>query len=105
MDRPLATPCFSFTLKTLLFVTVVLLFSACASVPVQEMSDARQAIQAARSVGVDENSQANLVQAKKLLKKAEQALHTGEYKEARVNAVAARQEAIQAQQFANLVHF
>ena len=105
MDRPLATPCFSFTLKTLLFVTVVLFFSACASVPVQEMSDARQAIQVARSVGVDENSQANLVQAKKLLKKAEQALHTGEYKEARVNAVAARQEAIQAQQFANLVHF
>jgi len=105
MDRPLPTPRFTRTLKTLLYVAVILIVNACASVPIQEMSDARQAIQAARSVGVDENSQANLVQAKKLLKKAEQALHTGEYKEARVNAVAARQEAIQAQQFANLVHF
>ncbi|WP_455212233.1 DUF4398 domain-containing protein [Kaarinaea lacus] len=79
--------------------------AACATAPVQEMSDARQAIQAAKSVGVDENSQSNLVQAQKLLKKAEHALHTGEYKQARVNALAAKEEAIQAQQFANLTKY
>lgn len=94
----------TFVLK--LFVVVILLaLSACATAPIQEMSDARQAIQAAKSIGVDENSQSNLVQAKKFLKKAEKALHVGEFKEARVNALAAKQEAIQAQQFANLTKF
>ena len=91
--------------KWLLCITFVFALTACASAPVQEMSDARQAIQAAKSVGVDENSQSNLLEAKKLLKKAEQALHTGEYKQARVNALAAKEEAIQAQQYANLTKF
>ena len=91
--------------KLLICPVVVFVFMACSSAPVQEMSDARQAIQAAKSVGADENSQSNLVQAKKFLKKAEQALHIGEYKKARVNALAAKQEAIQAQQFATLTNF
>jgi hypothetical protein len=91
--------------KTLLCVVFTLIVTACASAPVQEMSDARQAIQVAKAVGVDENSQSNLVQAKKFLKKAEKALHIGEYKKARVNALAAKEEALQAQQFANLTRF
>jgi hypothetical protein len=45
------------------------------------------------------------VEAKKLLKKAEHALHSGEYKQARVNALAAKEEAMQAQQYANLMKF
>ncbi|MGD8941061.1 MAG: DUF4398 domain-containing protein [Gammaproteobacteria bacterium] len=83
----------------------MLTITACATAPVQEMSDARQAIQAAKSVGADEFSQSNLVEAKKLLKKAEHALHSGEYKQARVNALAAKEEAMQAQQYANLMKF
>ncbi len=88
-----------------LCIVFVLTITACSTAPVQEMSDARQAIQAAKSVGIDEFSQSNLVQAKKLLQKAEHALHTGEYKQARVNALAAKEEAIQAQQFATLTRF
>jgi Tfp pilus assembly protein PilF len=92
-------------LGIILSMVFMLTITACATAPVQEMSDARQAIQAAKSVGVDEFSQSNLMQAKKLLKKAEHALHTGEYKQARVNALAAKEEAIQAQQYANLTKF
>jgi hypothetical protein len=91
--------------KVLIGVVFMFGINACATAPVQEMSDARQAIQSAKSVGVDEHTQSNLVQAKKLLKKAEHALHSGEYKEARVNAVAARQEALQAQQYATLTKY
>jgi len=91
--------------KVLLSIVFVLGINACATAPVQEMSDARQAIQVAKSVGVDEHTQSNLVQAKKLLKRAEHALHSGEYKEARVNALAAKQEALQAQQYATLTKY
>ena len=86
-------------------IALIFVFTACATAPVQEMSDARQAIQAAKSVGADENTQSNLVQAKKFLEKAEHALHVGEYKVARVNALAAKEEALQAQQFATLTNF
>lgn len=89
----------------LLCIAITLTFTACAAAPVQEMSDARQAIQVAKSAGVDEFSQTNLIQAQKLLRKAERALYIGEYKKARVNALAARKEALQAQQFANLTQF
>jgi hypothetical protein len=91
--------------KWLLSIAFMIFFAACSTAPVQEMSDARQAIQAAKSVGVDENSQSNLMQAKQLLEKAERALHIGEYKEARTNALAAKEEAFQAQQFATLTRF
>ena len=70
---------------------------ACATAPVQEMSDARQAIQAAQ-LAVNEASQDNLAKARQLLFKAEEALEDGEYGEARVNAVAAKEQALQAQQ-------
>ena len=91
--------------KLLLSVVLVLSFSGCATAPVQEMSNARQAIQVAKAVGADEHSQSNLMQAKKLLKKAERALQIGEYKEARMSALAAKEEALQAQQFATVTQF
>ncbi len=74
----------------------VLLFS-CVSAPVQEMSDARQAIQAAKEAGADNSNDANLQKAQTLLEKAEQALENGEYKKARSTAIEARNEALQAQ--------
>ena len=78
--------------KLLLSVVLVLSFSGCATAPVQEMSDARQAIQVAKAVGADEPSQSNLLQ-------------IGEYKEARMSALAAKEEALQAQQFATVTQF
>lgn len=97
MDKQISHP-----LRNVLVVILLLILGGCAAAPVQEMSDARQAIQAAKSVGVDENTQSNLVKAQQYLHKAEQALEVGEYSEARHNAIAARQQAMEAQQFANL---
>jgi hypothetical protein len=91
--------------KVLLGVVFLLSMNACATAPVQEMSDARQAIQVAKSVGADEHSPFNLAQAKRFLKKAEHALHSGEYKKARVNALAAKHEAFQAQQYATVTKY
>ncbi|MDH5324165.1 MAG: DUF4398 domain-containing protein [Gammaproteobacteria bacterium] len=76
---------------------LLLLLAACAQAPVQEMSDARQAIQAAQTV-LNGETQENLSKAKQLLFKAEEALQEGEYSEARDNAVAAKEQAMQAQQ-------
>ncbi|WP_455200371.1 DUF4398 domain-containing protein [Kaarinaea lacus] len=73
------------------------LLSGCVSAPVQEMSDARQAIQAAKEAGAQPDSQHNLQKAESLLKDAELALENGEYKKARSTALEARNEAMQAQ--------
>ena len=85
--------------KTRLAVLCVWLciLSACAGIPVQEMSDARQAIQAAKEAGVEPDSQSNLHKAEQYLEEAKLALEQGEYKKARLNAEAAKMEAIQAQ--------
>ena len=72
----------------------LLLLFGCVSAPVQEMSDARQAIQAAKEAGAQPNAQANLQKAESLLKEAELALENGEYKKARSTAVEARNEAM-----------
>ena len=84
-------------LNFLVLLLCVSLLFACTTAPVQEMSDARQAIQAAQS-SVKEGKQHNLAKAKQLLDRAEEALQVGEYNEARVNAVAAKEQALQAQQ-------
>lgn len=80
--------------------SLILLFS-CVSAPVQEMSDARQAIQAAKEAGAQPGSQPNLQKAESLLKDAELALENGEYKKARSTAIEARNEAMQAQKDLN----
>jgi len=82
-------------------ICLVIALSACVSAPVQEMSDARQAIQAAKEAGADSQSQANLLKAEQLLKQAQQALEHGEYKMARNRARAARNEALEAQKNTN----
>jgi len=77
---------------------ISLLAVSCASFPVQEMSDARQAIQAAKESGAPAD-QPNLVKAEALLKEAETALQEGDYKKAKHTAKAARKEALQAQKY------
>ena len=79
---------------TLVFV---LMLSACAGVPVQEMSNARQAVDAARKVGAETRASKELQAAEELLQSAEQALQEGDYKQARKDAEASRDQAVQAQ--------
>jgi len=78
------------------FLTLVFVFwlSACGSFPVQEMSDARQAINAARTVDVKGKSNPLFLEAYNLLKNAESALENGEYDKARELAVKAREKAM-----------
>jgi cellobiose-specific phosphotransferase system component IIA len=81
-------------------LTVLVLTSmgliACAGAPVQEMSNARQAIKAARDAGADKAAPDKLTEAEALLERAEQNLQKRDYSEARRDALAARSKASQA---------
>ncbi|MBA3564553.1 MAG: DUF4398 domain-containing protein [Gammaproteobacteria bacterium] len=72
------------------------LLTACASAPVQEMSDARQAINAAEQAGAEESAPQALEVARKLLTDAESQLQGGRYFAARRNAVQAKTKALEA---------
>ena len=78
-------------------LSAVLLVSACAGAPVQEMSNARQALEAARKAGAETRANSELRTAEELLQRAEQALLEGNYKQARTDAEAARNQAVVAQ--------
>ena len=66
------------------------------SPPVQEMSDARQAIMAAEQADAAQFAPESLGDARRLLETAEQLLRDEAYGAARVNAVRARNRAVQA---------
>ncbi len=84
-----------------LFVVLLVLLAACATTaPVQEMSNARQSIQAAVEAGAERLAPAQLRQARSLLAEASQMLEEGDYQQARDYALQAKQAAIQAQQLA-----
>ncbi|MDP1707680.1 MAG: DUF4398 domain-containing protein [Gammaproteobacteria bacterium] len=68
----------------------------CTSIPTQEMSDARQAVQAARDANAGQLAPEIMEGAETLLNRAKQALDAGAYNQARDEAVAARREAIKA---------
>ncbi|MET0532645.1 MAG: hypothetical protein ABW171_00325 [Steroidobacter sp.] len=72
--------------------------AACAGAPVQEMSNARQAIKAARDAAAAEsvNTPPSLVEAEALLIRAEDSLQKRAYKAARRDAIAARGKAAEA---------
>lgn len=87
--------------KRLIFAIILVAttsLSACVTAPVQEMSDARQAIAAAERPGSNTSSATQLVAAHEALARAEQSLHRFEFREARKYAIEARQLALQAQQ-------
>ena len=81
-----------------LFVVTVLALAACASAPVQEMSDARQAIWSAEASGAARRSPDTLQAAWILLQKAQTHLEAGAYEDARRYAMGARDEAIKARE-------
>ena len=76
------------------------LLGACASAPVQEMSDARQAIRAAQNAGASQKASGKLESAQALLSAAEKSLQKRLYRAAKRDAVAARNEAVEAMQVA-----
>jgi len=78
------------------------LLAGCASVPYQEMSDARQAIESARPVIAGQSEPRAMVeQAEALLDEAEAHLRAGEYGAARRTAEQAKALAIQAREQAD----
>jgi hypothetical protein len=78
--------------KTALFASIALL-AGCKGPPVQEMSDARQAIAAARAAGAAERSPADLNAAQAAILKAEQDLHQAHFTRARLAAQEAKRRA------------
>lgn len=67
--------------------------TACAGAPVQEMSNARQAIKAAREAGADQVVPSTMSEAQALLERAEANLQRRAYRDARRDAIAARGKA------------
>jgi hypothetical protein len=74
--------------------------AGCAGMPHQEMSDARQAIRAAERAGAEKHAPELLGEAKALVETARQNILKGEYREARDEAVLAREKAMEARRLA-----
>lgn len=91
-------------IKTVLISCVIsflcVFLPGCATAPIQEMSDARQSLQAAHDAGADKYASRNLRNAQLTLEQAEKKLEDRAFKEARINAVAAKTEAMDAQEIA-----
>ena len=77
-------------------LATLLALAACQSAPVQEMSDARQAIMVAREAGAADLAAVELAEAEKYLQDAEQRLDRQQYREARNAALEAKLRAQQA---------
>jgi hypothetical protein len=75
---------------------VALLIGACAGPPVQEMSDARQAIAAAERAGAESTAPAQIHRAQSLLRDAEFKLQKKAYNGARKDAKMAKDKAVEA---------
>ncbi|MEM9402907.1 MAG: hypothetical protein AAGA44_10505 [Pseudomonadota bacterium] len=73
-----------------LILASAMLVACQAAPPVQEMSDARQAIAVARESGAVDLAAAELLEAERFLKRAEQSLTLREYAQAREAAMQAR---------------
>lgn len=83
-------------------VVAILLLSGCATSgpPTQEMSDARQALDAARQVDAASHAPETLQDAQSLLSKAEEKLSEGAFAQAQHDALAAKAEATRARTMA-----
>jgi hypothetical protein len=86
-----------------LFIVLVVLLTACAGAPVQEMSDARLAIRSAQAAGADYRSPMRLLEAEQLLRQAQSELEAGNFSEAKHLALSAREEAILAREMAEFL--
>ncbi len=90
----------------LLFIGAVVatlsLVSACETAPpVQEMSDARQAIAVAREAGAEAHAAAQLIAAEQFLASAERNLNDSHYAQARRDALEAKELALDARRISD----
>lgn len=76
------------------------LLAGCAGAPVQEMSNARQAVRAAEQAGAVQVAPALLDEARQSLRAAESHLRQGDYRTARDEAEQARTKAVEARRLA-----
>lgn len=81
-----------------LLLSIWVVASCALSPPVQEMSNARQTIQAAREANASTFAPDYLREAEELMNSASKALDSGDYLNARELAVSAQQQAIKARQ-------
>lgn len=79
-----------------LTLSLLALVSCAVTPPVQEMSDARQAISAAREANATDLAPATLQEAERSLDEAARGMEQGHYLDARESAKAARRHAIRA---------
>jgi len=86
----------------LLAVLLLAAIAGCAGAPVQEMSNARQAVRAAERAGAASYAPDTLNEARRLLKNAEYNLRHGDYRTARDDAEQARDKAVEARRVAEL---
>ncbi len=77
-------------------IALLVMAAACESMPVQEMSDARQAIMAARDAGAEEHANDQLMAAEASLESAEKYLNSRNYSVARTEAMEAKSQALEA---------
>ena len=86
--------------KTLFLVLLISMAVACVTMPAQEMSDARQALQAAEQVNAAEKAPDVYQEAKALLEQAQLMIKDNNYYEARRLADAAKETALIARKIA-----
>ena len=84
----------------LLLVLCAIAGIGCAGAPVQEMSNARQAVRAAEKAGAVALAPELLAEARQALRNAESHLRQGEYRTARDEAELARAKAVEARRVA-----
>jgi hypothetical protein len=82
---------------------LMLALVSCAPAPVQEMSEARQAIDAARAAGAEQYAPEQLDEAHSLLDSAQRMLNSRRFRDARRSASQARDAAIRAREAAEAV--
>jgi len=80
---------------TVLICSASALTAACTAAPVQEMSDARQAIMAAQQIDIDGRHDESLAAARLRLRDAEDALREHRFETARAAAVEAHRAAVE----------
>jgi len=90
---------FSLPLLALALLSVAVV-TGCAGAPVQEMSNARQAVRAAERAGATATAPVVMGEAKELLKSAESHLRRGDYRTARDEAELSRTKAVEARSLA-----
>lgn len=78
------------------FISCSLIVGCATAPPTQEMSDARQSVEAAESVGAETHAPVALDSAQHLLTKAQSDLEAGDFEKAQRDAIAAREAARQA---------